>query len=248
MKSIWIITLIALGITFSTGFAADPPKITIGGGGAACSGFFVPFKASFEAETGILLTIVPSSPSQGLIDLSKGNVDIATAAVPFATMIKGAVKNGVMIDPSEFSVTEIGNNRTLVFLHKTNKVSELSKKQLQDIFTGKVRNWEKVGGNDREIVVVWSKGTPGQNELFYKQILEGGIVVKDATEATDYNNIKDIVARTPGAIGIDPQGFTSANTKNPKIQLVTSPVIAITKINPTPNIEKLLAYIKSHDW
>ena len=248
MKSIWLTIIIVLGITFSTASAADPPVIKVGGGGAACQGFFVPFKASFEAEAGIKVDIAATSPAQGLIDLNKGTLDIATCAVPFTTIIKGAAEKGVTIDPQEFSITEVGTNHTLVFLHKSNKVVELSKKQLQEIFAGKVTNWAQMGGDDREIIVVWSKGTPGQNELFITQILDGGKVVNDAMEAADYTDIREKVARTPGAVGIDPQGYVSAITKNPKTPPITSPVIAITRINPPSKIEKLLAYIKSNSW
>jgi phosphate transport system substrate-binding protein len=249
MKSIALTTLMAMGIVFTTAFAAAPPEIKVGGGGAACKGFFDTAKESFEAETGIRLTIEPTSPSQGLIDLAKGNVDIATAAVPFSVIQKDAARKGTMINPGECRIAEIGINHTMVFLHTSNKVNELSKMQLRDIFTGKVRNWEKMGGDNREIVVVWGKGTPGQNELFTREILDGELVVKDALQATDYSNIREIVARTPGAIAIDPQGYASAVTKNPKTPPVTAPVIAVTRMTPSSNIEKLLAYIKGYkNW
>lgn len=145
--------LFFVAMLFSTsGFAGE---IKVGGGGAACSGFITPVGESFEEETGVKVKIAPTNPAQGLLDLKEGRVDVATSIVSFSAMIAEAAKQGVAIDPSLFEVAEIGVNRTRVFTHRTNKVSELSLKQLQGIFTGKIRNWKDIGGDDRAITVIW---------------------------------------------------------------------------------------------
>jgi phosphate transport system substrate-binding protein len=244
MKLTGLATLFTLGIICSIASAATLTEMKIGGGGAACKGFFSPYAEYFKADTGIKMTVTPTTPVQGLIDLNAGVLDVAVAAVPFSTMINGAAKKGVTLDPNKFTVTEIGTNHTLVFLHKTNNVSELSKKQLKDIFTGKITNWKDVGGDDREIIVVWGSGTPGQNELFTRQILDGEAVVNSAKVAGNYVSIKEIIEWTTGTIGIDPQGFKSATTNNPNTPAVISPVIAVTKGKPRPEIENLYKYIK----
>ena len=239
--------LVALGMVLTlAATSALASEIKVGGGGAACKGFFTPLAEAFEAETGIVMNVKASSPGQGLIELNDGHIDIATSAVPFDAMIRGAAKNGITIDPSLFTVREIAANKTLVFTHKSNKVKKLSKKQLQDIFTGKVTNWKKVGGANQEIVVVWGIATPGQNDLFTTQILEGQHVTLKHQEVTDYKSIRDYVARNPAAIGINPQGFVSSSTRNPKIPLITSTVIAVTKGKPSADCEKLLQYVQAN--
>lgn len=236
-----------IGIFSLIATAVPAAEIRVGGGGAACKGFFEPLRESFEAEFGIGLNIRASSPAQGLIELNDGHLDIATAAVTLDEMVKGAAKNGITIDPSKFTVTEIGKNKTLVFTHKSNKVKKLSKKQLQGIFAGKITNWNQVGGANQEIIVVWGLATPGQNDHFIKQILDGKQVTLNHTEVTDYKAIRDFIAKTPGAIGIDPQGFVISSTKNPEIPPVVSPVIAITKGKPSADVEKLLQYVKGYN-
>jgi len=245
MQSILTTMMLLLVLTLTSASATEPPEVRVGGGGAACKGFFVPYKEAYEAETGVKLTITPSSPGQGLIDLMNGKLDIATCSVPLAAAQAGALKSGVKIVLAELKVTQIGINQTLVFVHKTNRTPKLSKQQLQNIFTGKIKNWSAVGGPDREIVVVWSNGTPGQNSLFVSQILDGATVAKNAELADDYAGIRAKVARTPGAIGIDPQGYASAATKNPVTPPITSPVIAITKNGASKEAEKLLTYLKT---
>jgi phosphate transport system substrate-binding protein len=222
-------------------------ELKIGGGGSACLGYFAPLVEACQAEAGITMKIKASTPAQGLIELNDGHLDIATAAVSFDIMVKGAARNGITIDPSQFTVREIGSNKTLVFTHKSNKIIKLSKKQLQDIFTGKVVNWKDVGGANEKIIVVWGLATPGQNELFTRQILDGKSVTQKHQEVPDYKGIRDFIAKNPGAIGIDPHGFVSAATNNPKIPLITAPVIVVTKGEPSAEVEKLLQFVKGYN-
>jgi len=233
-----------LGMLFLTetiSFAAD---IKVGGGGAACNGFFIPAAESFKAETGVAMKVMPSTPGLGLIELHAGIVELATAAVPLSDMLRGAAINGITLEPSSFMVHEIGINKTLVFTHNSNKVKTLSKEQLKDIFTGKITNWKQVGGADQEIVVTWGLATPGQNALFTKQILDGNYVTLKHHEVTNYESIINFIAKTPGAIGIDPEGLVSSSTNNPQTPLILSPVIAVTKGKPSANAEKLIRFVK----
>ena len=40
-----------------------------------------------------------------------------------------------------------------VVVHPSNPVKQLTRQQLEDIFRGKITNWQQVGGDDRKIVV-----------------------------------------------------------------------------------------------
>jgi phosphate transport system substrate-binding protein len=244
MKRIWTLVFLA-AMTLTTFCAAAAAEIRIGGGGAACKGFFIPYSEVFEAETGIHLAISPSTPDQGVRDLVQGKLDIATAALPFSVVQASAFQAGIKVALDEYRVEEIGINRTLVFVNKANRVTELSRQQLQDIFSGKVKNWNSLGGPDREIVVVWSPSTTGQNEMFVSQILDGAKITAGALIAADHGEVRDKVARTPGAIGIGPQGYASLATRNPLTPEVTSAVIAITRAGHSKEIDKLLDDIRA---
>lgn len=241
--SIWLL------IGFASGAGAEGSKeIRIGGGGASCKAYFSAIRDLFEAETGVHLVINPTTPIQGLIELNNGQIDLVAAPVPFATLVKGAARNGVIIDSGLFTVRNIGRSNIQVFVNKVNGVASLNKKQLQDIFTGKMRNWRQAGGEDREIVVVWGVATPGQNELFNRQILDGKPVTASAMEVFDYDEIRETIARIPGAIGIDPHGYISSSIKSLKTPAVVSDVIAVTKGQPKPEVERLLGFIKEYSW
>lgn len=248
MKKISLGLLLVAGLMGSAAGAEPLREIRLGGGGASCKQYFVPVLDNFENETGIHVTLAATTPVQGLIELNSGLMDIIASSIPFSSMVKGAAKNGIIIDPGLFTVRKIGSYNILVFVHNSNQVSVLNKKQLQDIFAGKIKNWKKVGGADRDIVVVWGVSTLGQNELFTSQVLEGKAVTGAAVDAFDYAEIREIISRTPGAIGIDPLGFASSNTRNPKAPRATADVIAVTKGQPKPELEQLLRYVRDYNW
>jgi len=248
MKANRLLGSVAIAASLMTAAAADlaaAEELKIGGGGAAMSGIFLPVKPAFEKASGITLINLQSSPKEGLVDLSKRKVEAAVAAVSVDSMIAGAAKDGVNIDKATLQVSEVGKNRTVLLVHPSNQVARLSKDQVKGIFTGTIANWKEVGGEDKEIIVVWGKGTPGQNAQFSKEVLDGAAVAKDVLESGNYAKIKETVAATPEAIGIDPFGMADASVKviesDPPL---TSPIIVVTTGKPSAKVQKLIDFVK----
>lgn len=245
MKKVFLQILALVAVVSLNPIAAQAEMVRVGGGGAAMSTIFDPINVQLEKATGITITRRPSSPANGLVELVNGSLDLATAAVPLESMLAGAAKSGVTVDPAKLQKEEIGINRTVLFVNPANKVSKLTKSQIKGIFTGKIVNWNEVGGDDNPILVVWGAGTPGQNTQFSKEILGGEAVAKDTVPATNYASIKDIVASTPEAIGIDPFGLADQSVRViPNDPELSSPIIAVTIGKPVPAVRKLIDYVK----
>lgn len=245
MKTNMIIGLaVAMSMTIGV-FSAQAEEIRVGGGGAAMSTIFDPVVSQYEKATGNLISRRPSSPKGGLTELIGGKIDLATAAVSLDSMISGATKDGVTVDKATLQQEVIGTNRVVLYVHPSNKVDKLSKEQIKGIFTGKITNWKEVGGDDRVIIVAWGIGTPGQNAQFTKEILDGEAVTKEAMETTNYAAIKESVASTPEAVGIDPFGMADETVKvinnDPEL---SSPIIAVTIGKPSAKVQKLIDYVK----
>lgn len=243
-EKMFIKVAVAMAMTLCA-FTAHADEIRVGGGGAAMSTIFDPIVSHYEKASGNFITRRPSSPKGGLIDLKAGKLDLATAAVSLDSMISGAAKDGITIDKNTLQQETIGTNRTVLFVHPSNKVTKLSKDQIKGIFTGKITNWKDVGGDDRVIIVAWGIGTPGQNAQFGKEVLDGETVTKEAMETTNYAAIKESVASTPEAVGIDPFGLADETVKvianDPEL---TSPIIAVTIGKPSVKVQKLIDYVK----
>lgn len=241
LRSMVIVTVVA----FVPCLAAGAEEIRISGGGAAISTILDPIKSPFEKASGISLNITTGTPKLALRDLLEGKLDAAVAALPVSAIVADIEKDGMKVDATSLAHEVIGQNITIIFLHKDNPVSSLTKMQLKGIFTGKTTNWKEVGGPDAPILVVWGLQTPGQNASLVQIILDGDAVTKDILQATNYANVKENVAANPEAIGIGPLGLADASVKvirpNPPM---AKPIYIITKGAPSPKVQKLITFIK----
>jgi phosphate transport system substrate-binding protein len=240
----FVVTVLAGSMLWAFG-TAQAEEIKVGGGGASMAAIFNPVKPAFEKATGITLINLQSSPKDGLVDLWNGKLDAAVSAVPLDSMIAGATKDGVSVDKAGLQVQVVGKNKTIVLVHPSNKVSSLTKAQIKGIFTGKIGNWKEVGGDDKEIIVVWGKSTPGQNAQLTKEMLDGEPVVKEVLETTNYVKVRETVAATPEGIGIDPFAIADASVKVVTTEPpMTGDIILVSKGKPSAAVQKLVDYVK----
>ncbi len=65
-------------------------------------------------------------------------------------------------------------------MNADNPLKELTVDQLEDIFTGKVKNWKDVGGRDAPITVYSRENSSGTYEFFKEHVLKGKDFVASA--------------------------------------------------------------------
>lgn len=128
--------------------------------------------------------------SAGIEQALAGSVDIGNASRGLKDSEKtaGAVENVVAIDG------------IAVIVDKANTVTDLSKEQLVDIYTGKINNWNVLGGNNQPIVVVGREAGSGTRGAF-EEILEIEDQAAYSNEINSTGAVLGKVASTPGAIG-----------------------------------------------
>jgi len=125
----------------------------------------------------------------------------------------------------------IGYDGNAVYLHAKNPVQNLSKEQLKGIFTGKITNWQEVGGNEAPITVVIANKTHGTVQEFQKAALDG----TDYKPTKEFPNPSDCV----DYVATDEHAITNAALafKTPKTQ-----VVSIDNQYPSPESVKSGTY------
>lgn len=128
--------------------------------------------------------------SAGVEAVLAGQSDIGNSSRNLADDEKsaGAVENIVAIDG------------IAVVTDPANTASDLTKEQLVQIYTGEVKNWSEVGGEDLPIVVVGREAGSGTRGAF-EEILEIEDMCQYANELDSTGAVMAKVASTPGAIG-----------------------------------------------
>jgi len=128
--------------------------------------------------------------SAGIEEVLAGQCDVGNSSrnLKEEEKGKGAVENIVAIDG------------IAVVTDPSNEVTDLSKEQLIEIYTGKVTNWEEAGGADLPVVVVGREAGSGTRGAF-EEILGVEDTCKYANELDSTGAVMAKVASTPGAIG-----------------------------------------------
>ena len=133
----------------------------------------------------------------GIAALVEGTTDIAQSS----RKIKFDEKQKLQKSGKTVKEVTAAYDALAVIIHPDNKVANLTREQLEGIFTGKIRNWKEVGGGDLQIIPYSRETSSGTYEFFKESVLKNknyrnGIMSMPATGA-----IIQSVSQTKGAIG-----------------------------------------------
>ncbi|MCD6217860.1 phosphate ABC transporter substrate-binding protein [bacterium] len=99
-------------------------------------------------------------------------------------------------------------------VHPDNSVSELTSKQLQDIFAGIITNWKDVGGNDASINLYGRDEASGTRSTFWKKALNKGDVAEKVNIVASNGAMRTSVSNDPNAIGYVGIGHLDSTIKS----------------------------------
>ncbi len=100
--------------------------------------------------------------------------------------------------PTEYKVALDGLS---VYVHESNKLAALSLEELEGIFTGKIKNWKEVGGEDAPIVVYSRENSSGTYEFFKEHVLKGQDFAAGAQTMPGTAAVLQGIAKDKNAIG-----------------------------------------------
>lgn len=149
----------------------------------------------------------------GIKAIIDGTTDIAdTSRFIKDEEVKKALDNGRYPVPFGVALDSI-----IPVVHPSNSVDNLSSEALKAIYKGEIRNWKKVGGPDRPIVVVSRDTSSGTYEVWESRVLEGARVTPRAQLLASNGAVAQAVAGNKNAIGYIGLGYLNKDLKNVKI-------------------------------
>jgi phosphate transport system substrate-binding protein len=133
----------------------------------------------------------------GISALINGATDIANSSRKMKNTEKEKLKAryntlGVEVACAKDGIT--------VYLHPSNKVKELSIKQLSGIFKGEIKNWKEVGGADAEIKLYGRENSSGTYVFFQENVVKGDYAPSCQT-LPGTAAVVNAVKKDPNAIG-----------------------------------------------
>jgi phosphate transport system substrate-binding protein len=222
-----------------------------------------------ESNAGDFVAVTGGGSGTGLSSLISGTCDIAMSSRNIKDKeIALAKQKG--INPFEIKVALDG---LAVVVNPKNPVNKLTIEQLAGIFTGKIKNWKEVGGQDLKIVVLSREVNSGTHVYFKEHVLRKGDAnskeefAADALMLSSSQAIADEVAQNPSAVGYYGMGYISVKQKpimvardekseyiTPSIENVTNgkypisrPLFLYTNAEPLGLVKKFVDFVLSKE-
>jgi phosphate transport system substrate-binding protein len=143
----------------------------------------------------VSITVQGGGSGTGVNQVAAGAVQIGNSDVPSAEKIEDKAKAGELVD------NKVAGIAFALVVNKDVKVDSLTVQQIQDIFSGKVKNWKEVGGNDEKINVINRPASSGTRATFEKTLMKD-VKVNDSIGTVQDSNgaVEQAIKSTPGAI------------------------------------------------
>lgn len=124
-------------------------------------------------NSGVTVTYDATGSGTGIESVGNGTADI------------GLASRDLKSEESGLTATTIAKDGIAIIVNEKNDLDDLTIKQIASIFTGKVKNFSKVGGSNSDIAVIGREAGSGTRDGSYKIQRPFNLVTKDGTELSD---------------------------------------------------------------
>lgn len=205
-------------------------------------------EAFMKENTSSKITVTGGGSGVGIAAFVDGSTDIAMSS----RKMKMSEKMKLQDAGKAYKEVIVANDALTVIVNPANKVNQLTKEQIEGIFTGKITNWKEVGGDDLKIVAYSRESSSGTYEFFKEKLLNNknygtSILMMPATGA-----VVQSVSQTKGAIGYVGFAYIEKNIKTLKIsydkgKTFVEPTIENAKSKAYPVVRPLYYYYLTKD-
>jgi len=245
-----IIPLLFIILGFSTAYSScGKEKYTITAAGSTA---FQPFAEKLadqymqlNQDTGV--TIQGGGSAVGIQSALSGAADIGMADLVTLPPEAGSL-----------SATVVARDGIAIIVNLKNKVGNLTLEQIQGIYSGVIKNWKTVGGNDHSITVVSREAGSGTRSSF-EAIVKNISLTKEAIIQDSNGTVRETVINDANAVGYLSHGLVNDKIKQVSVNgvpcmtdeiikgryILVRPIFLLTKGAPKGKVKNLIDYILS---
>lgn len=194
------------------------------------------------------ITVTGGGSGVGIAALLEGSTDLAQSS----RKIKFDEEQKMEDAGKQVEEAIVAYDALAVVIHPSNTVNQLTREQLERIFTGEISNWSEVGGDDLPIVPYARETSSGTYEFFKESVLANknymnGIMSMPATGA-----IIQSVSQTKGAIAYVGLAYVSPTVQAVQVSYnggasFVAPSVENAKNQTYPIVRPLYYYYNSND-
>jgi phosphate transport system substrate-binding protein len=189
-----ISVIAAICVTMST-FAQT--KLTIKGSDTVLPLSQKEAEKFMKTNKGTSLTVIGGGSGVGIAALMDGTTDIAMSSRKLKMDEKLKLNNA----GKAINEVIIAYDALAIIVNPANKVSKLTKEQVEGIYTGKIKNWQEVGGDDLKIIAYSRESSSGTYDFVKEHLMNNKNYASSCLMMPATGAIIESVAQTKGAIG-----------------------------------------------
>jgi phosphate transport system substrate-binding protein len=196
-----------------------------------------------KADKSANVSVTGGGSGVGIAALVEGTTDIAQSS----RKIKMDEKLKIQGNGDKVVEKIIAYDAIAVVVHPSNKVTNLTREQLEGIFTGTITNWKEVGGKDLKIVPYSRETSSGTYEFFKEHVLKNKNYVTSIMSAPATGAIVQAISQTEAAIGYIGLAYLDKKIKAIHVsydegKTFVEPSVANAKNDTYPIVRPLIYY------
>ena len=231
--------------------------------------YFTNISGSIKVSGSTTVQPIMESAARRLEDLNRSRLSITVAGGGSGAGLNDTKSgaNNIGMSSSSISAADreivkpfaIAKDAIAIIVHPSNPVNNLTQEQVKAIFTGEIKNWNEVGGNNTPILIHTRETGSGTLTTLEDLLLSKEKVVDRATPYASAELLKNAVARDQNGIGFDSIGFVdntvkaislngivpSAATVNNGTYVASRSLYVFTRGNPGAAESMIIDYLRS---
>ncbi len=168
-------------------------------------------EAYMEANPSADILVSGGGSSVGVQSVGEGTADIGMASRD--------LKSAESEKYPDLVQHVIAKDGIAVIINNDNPVDGLSVEDIRLIYSGDITNWNEVGGEDAEIVIVGRDSASGTRETFENLVMDDRENAATMLEKNSNGAVQATIASTPGAIGYVGLGYLDGTVKGVAIDV-----------------------------
>ncbi len=173
--------------------SAPAPRVEVRVSGAGpCLTMLEHLAAAYPKRSGLKFTFLPGMHSGGAVEgVVNGQLEIGATARELT-----AAEKARRID-----CTPLATDAVVVAVHQGVGVTDLTGAQVRDVYSGKITDWQQLGGLRAPIVAIDRNEDESAKIAMRAGVLGTTVVTPNAVTLPLESSVADALEKTPGAIG-----------------------------------------------
>uniref|UniRef100_A0A7C4AIE3 Phosphate-binding protein n=1 Tax=Fundidesulfovibrio putealis TaxID=270496 RepID=A0A7C4AIE3_9BACT len=210
-------------------------------------------EAYMKANPGVNITVSGGGSGNGIKAIIDGTTNVAMSSREMKDKeLQAAKEKGRAVKPMVIAMDALAP-----IVNPGNPVAGLTSEQLQGIYSGKIKNWKDVGGEDKEIVVISRDTSSGTYEAWQELIMKDQKVTPAALLQASSGAVLQVVGKNKAAIAYDGYAYVNNTVKALKVNgiagsektvadktyPVSRPLFIIVPESATPEVKQFVDFI-----